>query len=40
MVFTLGLRRLRHTSPVWPRGRALVQFLVILTSFASFRAVS
>ncbi|TWU22362.1 hypothetical protein Pla52o_34180 [Novipirellula galeiformis] len=37
MVFTLGLR---HTFLGWSRGPALVQFLVVQTSFASFRAVS
>ena len=37
MVFTLGLR---HTFRVWRRGLALVESLVIQTSFASFRAVS
>ena len=37
MVFTLGLR---HTFPLLQRGLALLQFLVVQTSFASFRAVS
>ena len=37
MVFTLGLR---HTFAFWQRSLALVQFLVVQASFASFRAVS
>jgi hypothetical protein len=35
MVFTLGLR---HTFSLWQRGLALVQFLVVQASLASFRA--
>ena len=37
MVFTQGLR---HTFALWQRALALVQSLVVQTSFASFRAVS
>ncbi len=37
MVFTLGLR---HTFDLWQRSLALVQFPVVRTLLASFRAVS
>ena len=37
MVFTLALR---HTYVLWQRAMSLVQFFVVRTSLASFRAVS